>query len=717
MAIDISTARQEVTKIYIAAFNRTPDKGGLDFWVNAYLNGTSIAIIADGFVASAEYANNYPSYLTNSEYVSRIYQNVFARDVDLSGKTFWVGALNSGAVTKAGLLNELVKAAMANGSSDGLRLTNQADFGIYCATNDIPYTNVSSLLSSITYETSSLDAAKAAAITTGNTLTLTASDTTLTSSASINVSPSGSHLTNNGDTILASSRLNGSYIEDSKTTDTDTLTATITGGAIVTTIKNIETINLTTNQTASTSLLGVSGAKAINISGSSAMFDGAQSQALYLSSGYASTMTANVTTASSHGIGVTLNGTTTGAGVVTNSTMTSSSTPAILLSVAASSTLSTLDAGSSSAMINISGAGSLTITDSTPTGTFNASSLVGTLTFSDVASAIIEGTAQSDSFTQASNASVSINGNGGDDSFIFTSVGTLTSLDTINGGSGTDTLTTSGYAAATDLNNVTNIEFLTLTGASVSYNYTTPDSLVSASASMTVNASQTSGTSVLTLNGAAETNGTFSVTGTANADNITGGSLSDTINGGLGADTIKGGSGNDAITLTESSDSADKIIFDGAFSSGSLSADTITGFNFGSSGDVYDFEVALSNGTTTSTTNLSAIAPTVVADNGNAGANGVICVFTGINDKLASATTITNAVTNALTALTSGNDFANAHMDTGDSLLLLMTDGTNSFLFHYVADASNTLTTAGDLELVGIFNGNVTGTIITGDII
>jgi len=66
--------------------------------------------------------------------------------------------------------------------------------------------------------------------------------------------------------------------------------------------------------------------------------------------------------------------------------------------------------------------------------------------------------------------------------------------------------------------------------------------------------------------------------------------------------------------------------------------------------------------------------------------------------------------------LTSGNDFANAHMDTGDSLLLLMTDGTNSFLFHYVADASNMLTTAGDLELVGIFNGNVTGTIITGDI-
>lgn len=162
MGIDLNTAKYDVAKIYIAAFNRVPDSGGINFWATAYTNGTSLATIADGFVSSQEYANNYPSTLTNSQYVSKIYQNVFARDVDASGNAFWVGALNAGAVTKAGLLNELVNAAMANGSSDGARLTNQASFGIYCADNSVPYTSVSTQLSAITSDAASIETAKSA---------------------------------------------------------------------------------------------------------------------------------------------------------------------------------------------------------------------------------------------------------------------------------------------------------------------------------------------------------------------------------------------------------------------------------------------------------------------------------------------------------------------------------------------------------------------------
>lgn len=160
MAIDLTTAKYDVAKIYIAAFNRVPDAGGLEFWSSAYMNGTSLSTIANGFTSSQEYANTYASNLTNSEYVSKIYKNVFARDVDASGNAFWVGALNNGAVTKAGLLNELVNAAMANGSNDGARLTNQATFGIYCATNNIPYTSVTTQLGSITSDAASIETAK-----------------------------------------------------------------------------------------------------------------------------------------------------------------------------------------------------------------------------------------------------------------------------------------------------------------------------------------------------------------------------------------------------------------------------------------------------------------------------------------------------------------------------------------------------------------------------
>ena len=132
MALDTSTARLDIAKIYIAAFNRVPDSDGLNFWVNAYLNGASLTSIASGFATSTEYTTKYPSYQTNTEYVAAVYQNVFGRAVDTGGSKFWTDALDAGTLTKAGLLNSLVSAAAANGSTDGARLTNQAEFGVYC---------------------------------------------------------------------------------------------------------------------------------------------------------------------------------------------------------------------------------------------------------------------------------------------------------------------------------------------------------------------------------------------------------------------------------------------------------------------------------------------------------------------------------------------------------------------------------------------------------
>jgi hypothetical protein len=46
-----------------------------------------------------------------------------------------------------------------------------------------------------------------------------------------------------------------------------------------------------------------------------------------------------------------------------------------------------------------------------------------------------------------------------------------------------------------------------------------------------------------------------------------------------------------------------------------------------------------------------------------------------------------------------------------------MTDTTNTFLFHYVADATPATTAATDLELIGMFNGNQLTNIGMGDFI
>jgi Ca2+-binding RTX toxin-like protein len=56
------------------------------------------------------------------------------------------------------------------------------------------------------------------------------------------------------------------------------------------------------------------------------------------------------------------------------------------------------------------------------------------------------------------------------------------------------------------------------------------------------------GANILTFDGHAEQDGSFSVTGGAGSDVITGGAGTDTIAGGAGSDTITGGAGSDAIT-------------------------------------------------------------------------------------------------------------------------------------------------------------------------
>lgn len=83
------------TRLYRAAFLRTPDTSGLDYWVRQRWAGKSPVWIANFFTASSEFTNRYGS-LTNAQFVDKIYQNVFERAPDPSGRTYWINKLNQG---------------------------------------------------------------------------------------------------------------------------------------------------------------------------------------------------------------------------------------------------------------------------------------------------------------------------------------------------------------------------------------------------------------------------------------------------------------------------------------------------------------------------------------------------------------------------------------------------------------------------------------------
>jgi uncharacterized protein YkwD len=85
-----------VARLYRAFLGRTPDAGGLKFWVNRKRSGTwSLTKMADNFAASNEFKTKYGT-LTNRQFVTRIYTDVLGRAADPSGVDYWTGRLDSG---------------------------------------------------------------------------------------------------------------------------------------------------------------------------------------------------------------------------------------------------------------------------------------------------------------------------------------------------------------------------------------------------------------------------------------------------------------------------------------------------------------------------------------------------------------------------------------------------------------------------------------------
>ncbi|MGC6528489.1 MAG: M10 family metallopeptidase C-terminal domain-containing protein, partial [Paracoccaceae bacterium] len=141
----------------------------------------------------------------------------------------------------------------------------------------------------------------------------------------------------------------------------------------------------------------------------------------------------------------------------------------------------------------------------------------------------------------------------------------LSSSDTIDGGAGTDELRfTDSGSATSDLDGVTNVETVTLGDAATSV--TTVDALVGSEETLTLSAAALKGTNALIWDGSAETNGSFNITGSSQADTIKGGAGADTITGGAGADTFYFSTGNESTvlsldTVTDFISGADKFVF------------------------------------------------------------------------------------------------------------------------------------------------------------
>lgn len=283
----------------------------------------------------------------------------------------------------------------------------------------------------------------------------------------------------------------------------------------------------------------------------------------------------------------------------------------------------------------------------------------------------------------------------------------------IDGGSGNDTLTLNGNGTTATVNSMTSIENL----IGIVSNMGAANATLGAGG-QTLTASGTftnftggSGTDVVTLGSGTNVLGNVSavesINGTSGTDTVTykdGASTTttltnvETVNGGTGnelltfegsgATTITGNGGNDTFSLNGTG--VHTVRFN-ALSDGS---DTISGFDLGSGGiDILSYNsTLLSNGGNSTT--LQEITTT----NGAVSINSLFVELGGANFNATDTGTVAGAqaVINALDTTS---------IASGDKVLFVMDNGTNSYMWHFTEDGTAGVQGTGDLVLVETLNG------------
>lgn len=199
--------------------------------------------------------------------------------------------------------------------------------------------------------------------------------------------------------------------------------------------------------------------------------------------------------------------------------------------------------------------------------------------------------------------------------------------------------------------------------------------------------------------------GDLDITVVGGNDKITTGSGDDTILGAAGVDTIDAGAGDDSID----GGAGDDILTGGTgqntfvYDTGADGMDTIKDFEAGNGGDIYDTDFATANDFVVETINTAA--GSVKLDTSTGG------VFV-----------VDGTLRAAITDYTDGAEVIAAISDAGltidtaaDQALLALTDGGNTYVYEVIEDGGGTTIEAGEITLVGTWEGVTATDLVDGN--
>ena len=151
LALDLDGNAGQTYRLYQAAFNRTPDLGGLGGWIAGMDAGLTAAQVASSFMASDEFKSLYGVNPTDAQFVSLLYANALHRAADPGGLSYWVNQLSSNQQTRAQALVNFAdspenKAGVAPAIANGILFANAAQAPSAVQGKDIPSTNSNDIL-------------------------------------------------------------------------------------------------------------------------------------------------------------------------------------------------------------------------------------------------------------------------------------------------------------------------------------------------------------------------------------------------------------------------------------------------------------------------------------------------------------------------------------------------------------------------------------------
>jgi len=116
-------SHNKLVKLYIATFDRIPDLDGLNYWSNN--SKLEIENIAKSFFDQEETQSKYPKNSSTSEFINTVYKNLFNRNSDKKGLTYWSKELDSSRISKDTFILAVINGAVGD---DAKILTTKYNF-------------------------------------------------------------------------------------------------------------------------------------------------------------------------------------------------------------------------------------------------------------------------------------------------------------------------------------------------------------------------------------------------------------------------------------------------------------------------------------------------------------------------------------------------------------------------------------------------------------